>query len=178
MDEEVRTIVAHGAIGPISAAADIDAPALPCGVAGPDERDPLVRKRRGAEMADAALSRDAGGNVIEPHAVENVLPCGEIFKQQLRGEVAIGQRVSRSRTEDGLEAFDGRAFHAHPRGPVGARPDHRGAGIDVTGLDAARNLRTVGGAAEIGLCDNPGACQRQRGSGSNQHLASGQDRLL
>src|SRR5262249_4013574 len=68
MDEEVRTIVEHGAIGPISAAADIDAPALARGIAGPDERDRRLVGRRGAEAPDPALSGDAGADVFEPHA--------------------------------------------------------------------------------------------------------------
>jgi hypothetical protein len=89
MDEEIRAILQHGAIAAISAARDVDAPALPRRVAGPHERDRLTRCRRRAEMSDARLACDPGGNVVEAHAVENILPRRQPVQQRSCGEIGI-----------------------------------------------------------------------------------------
>src|SRR5437879_134405 len=49
MDEEVRTVLQHGAIGAIAPALGIDAPALPRRIAGPEQRDRAPRGGCGAE---------------------------------------------------------------------------------------------------------------------------------
>ena len=52
VDEEIRTVVEHGFVGPHAAARGIDAPALPRGIARPDKRYRASVRRRGPEMSD------------------------------------------------------------------------------------------------------------------------------
>ena len=177
MDEEVRAIFEHRPICAIAAARGIDAPALPCGIARPDERDGLPRARPGSEMADARFAGTIGGDVLEPHAVEDILPLGQIVQQQLGREIAIRHGVGRNAAQDGLEAFDRRPFHPHARRPLGARPDDGRIAIDVAGLNAARNPRTVGCARQIGFGERCSARNRDRRGGTDQQLPSGQNRI-
>ncbi|MEY9182924.1 hypothetical protein ABIG06_004506 [Bradyrhizobium sp. USDA 326] len=82
MDEEIRTVVEHGSIAAIAAAGGVDAPALPRGITGPQERDRLASCRRGTEMADAAFTGETSGNVVEAHAVKDILARWQIGQQQ------------------------------------------------------------------------------------------------
>jgi hypothetical protein len=127
-------------------------------------------------MADARFSGCTRRDVFEPNAIEDILTGRQIVERELGREVAIGQRIGGCGAENGLETFNGRGFDAHARRPVGARPHHCRAGIDIAGLDAAQDLWSVGGAAEIGLCENARAGERKRGCGSDQQFAPGQSR--
>src|SRR5438309_9931195 len=73
MDEEVRAVVQHGAVGAISPARGIDAPALPCGIAGPEKRNVAPLGRRGAEAPDLHFTGMAGVKALEANAIENLL---------------------------------------------------------------------------------------------------------
>ena len=82
MDEEVRAVAEHGAVGAHPAARGIDAPALPGGIARPHERNIASRGGRGTEMPDLRLAFDAAlADVVEAHAIENVLPCRQAVEQ-------------------------------------------------------------------------------------------------
>ena len=84
MDEEVRTVVEHGAVSPHPATVFVDAPALPRGIAGPGERYVAPRHRRGAEVPDLCLAGDAVPvEALEPHAIENVLTRRQGAEQNL-----------------------------------------------------------------------------------------------
>jgi len=89
----------------------------------------------------------------------------------------IGQRVRRSGAEDAGKTLDRRILHLHPRGPVGARPHHRASLRHIAGLDAARDLRAIRGAAESGPGKTAETGQRQRGSGADQQMTPGQTKL-
>ena len=93
MNEEVWPVVAHGPVGPHAAARGIDAPALACGVARPDERHRTTLRRRGTEMPDPGFSGEAACDVVEAHAIEDILPCGQAIDQRFRSEVAVRQRI-------------------------------------------------------------------------------------
>jgi hypothetical protein len=93
MNEEIRPVVAHGPVGPKSPARGIDAPALARGIAGPDERQRVALRRRGTKMPDPGFSGEAARDIVEPHAIEDILPCGQTVEQHFRGEVAVRQRV-------------------------------------------------------------------------------------
>ena len=94
MNEEVRAVFQHGGVGSHAAAAGIDAPALPGGIARPDERYRLPLRGRGAEMTDLRFSRNPGlGDIFKPHPVENILPGRQAIQRELRGEVAVRQRL-------------------------------------------------------------------------------------
>ncbi len=99
--------------------------------------------------------REGRRDIVEADAVEDVLFRRQIVQQQFCGEIRVRQRVARSRRNDGLEALDGRALHAHSRGTVGARPDHRGAVADVARLNPAGDLRTISGALRYGVASVP-----------------------
>ena len=82
MDEKVGTVVEHGAVGAHAAAALIDAPALSRRIARPGERHRASRGGRGAEMPDLRLAFDAAlADIVEPHAIENVLPRRQTVEQ-------------------------------------------------------------------------------------------------
>ena len=85
----------------------IDAPALPRGIAGPDERDRAPRRGRGAEMPDLRLACDAAlADVVEAHAIENILPRRQAIEQHFRGEVAVRQGIGGHAANDGPETLD------------------------------------------------------------------------
>ena len=94
MNEEVRTVFEHGGVGSHAAAAGIDAPALPGGIARPDKRYRSLPNGRGAEMPDLRFTRNPGvGDVVKPHPVENILPGRQAVQQEFRREVAVRQRL-------------------------------------------------------------------------------------
>ena len=144
----------HGRVGAHAAARLVDAPALPGGVARPDERHRAAVGRRGAEAADHRLAQDGRrGEVGKADAVEDVLPGRQTFEQRLGGEIALRQRIDEHAAVDGLEAVGGRHLDRHARRPVGARPDHAGISRHVARLNAMGDHRPVGGAAQIGPRD-------------------------
>ena len=94
-------VAQHGRVGAHAAARLVDAPALPGGVARPDERDGAPLARRGAETADLRLAQDRRlRQILEADAIEDVLPGRQIFDQRLGGEVALGQRVDDTARDD------------------------------------------------------------------------------
>ncbi len=177
MNEEVRTVFQHGPVGAHAAAGGIDAPALACGIAGPDERNLVMHRGRGAEMTDLGFAGEATRAIRETQAIEDILSWGKIFQLYFGGEIGIRQRVRRCRAKNGVEAFDGGAFHLHARRSLSAPPHHGGAGGDIARLYAARDLRAIGSAAEIGFCLTAQACECNRGSGADQQLTSRQGPL-
>ena len=74
--------------------------------------------------------------VLEPDAIEHVLPGRQALDQRLGGEIGLRQRVDEDGAADIPETVGGRDLDQHARGPVRARPDHAGIGRDVAGLDA------------------------------------------
>jgi hypothetical protein len=131
---------------------------------------------RGAETADPRLARKVGCDIVEPHAIKDLLPVGQVFRGQLCREIAVRSGIAECRAQDGLETIAGRAFEAHARRPIGACPHDRTIAVDIARLDTARDLRPVGGAAEIGFCERTRARERNQGSGADQKLTSGQGR--
>src|SRR5437762_4409426 len=104
MDEEVRTVVEHGAVSPHPATVFVDAPALPRRIARPGERHRCSLSRCGAEMPELRLAFDAAlADVVEAYAIKNVLPGRQAIDQQLCGEIAVRQCIGSSRANDGLE---------------------------------------------------------------------------
>jgi hypothetical protein len=153
MDEKIRAVVQHGAVGTHAAAGGIDAPALPCGIAGPDERYRTPFGGRGAEMPGMGFAREPRAKLFKPHAIENILSGRQALEQQLCGKIAIRQRVNGCGAHDSLEAFDRGALDDHARRTVGAGPHHGGIRSDVARLNPAGDPRPVRGAAEIGFCE-------------------------
>ncbi|MBA7645384.1 hypothetical protein ES703_53140 [subsurface metagenome] len=135
MDEEVGTVVQHRAIGAIAAARGIDAPALPGGVAGPQEGYRAALGRRGAETSDLHIAGVASIMLFEAHAVEDVLSCRQAVDQEFRGEIVFRECVDSGGADDAGKALCCRTLHPHSRRPVGARPDHGGVGRDIAGLN-------------------------------------------
>jgi hypothetical protein len=82
VNEEVGAVLQHGAIGAHAPARGIDAPALPRGIARPDERYRTVVGWRGAEMSGLRFARNPG-DVFEARPVENILPRRKAFEQDL-----------------------------------------------------------------------------------------------
>ena len=94
MDEEVRTVVEHGAVSPHPATVFVDAPALPRGIARPGERYRCSLCRCGAEMPELRLAFDAAlADVVEAYAIKNVLPGRQAVEQHLCGEITVRQCV-------------------------------------------------------------------------------------
>jgi hypothetical protein len=165
MNEEIRLVLQHGPIGPHAAAGGIDPPALPGGIARPDERYRTFVRGRGAEMSSLGFARHPGfADILEPHPVKDVLAGRQTLQQRLRGEVMIRPRVRRCGADHGLETFDRGIFHPHARGPVGPRPYHRGAVRHIARLNPARDARTIRRAAEMRPGETSHACQRDGGS--------------
>src|SRR5262249_17856343 len=75
MDEEVGPVLQHGAVAAISAARGIDAPALPRGIAGPDEGNVAGAVRRRAEAANLRGAGKTLVKALEANAIEDVLSC-------------------------------------------------------------------------------------------------------
>jgi len=150
MNEEIRTIVQHGPVGTHSAAGKIDPPSLPGRIARPDERDRTLVRRHRPEMPGLRFTRDPGcPDIFELHAIKNILTRRKTFKQQLRGEVMIRQRVRRCGADHGFETFTGGVFHPHARGAIGSRPhDCRTAG-HIARLNSASDPWTIRGPAQI-----------------------------
>src|SRR5437867_2005104 len=124
-------------------------------------------------MPELRLAGDAAlADVVEAHAIENILPGRQAVEQQLCGEIAVRQCIGGSRANDGLETLERRTFDLHPRWPVGARPDDSGVGRDVARLNAAGDERPVRGAAEVrsGEAAGNGECC----GGANQQLTPAQ----
>jgi len=84
MNEEVRAVFQHGPVGPHAAAGGIDAPALARGNRRTRRTRPefcavgAVRKCRLSLACDAAL-----GEIVKPHAVENILAGWQAVEQDL-----------------------------------------------------------------------------------------------
>ena len=94
MNEEVGTVFQHSLVGAHATAGWIDAPALACGIAGPDERNRIMHRGRGAKMPDPCFAGDAASDEVrKAHPIEDVLPGGKIFQQRFRGEVMVGERL-------------------------------------------------------------------------------------
>src|SRR6185295_16976277 len=84
MDEEVRTVVEHGAVSPHPATAFVDAPALPRRIARPGERHRFSHRRRGTKMPNLRLAGDPLlVDAFKPHAIENILPGRQAVEQHL-----------------------------------------------------------------------------------------------
>jgi hypothetical protein len=93
MDQEIRIVLSHGGEGDHAAIVSIDTPALAGDIAAPDKGHIAAIRRRGAEAADHGLADDVGmREIAEFDAVEDVLPGRQIIEQQLRREIALGQR--------------------------------------------------------------------------------------
>ena len=94
MDEEIGLVLEHGGVGLHAAAALVDAPALPRGVAGPGEGDIAQIGGRGAEAAAHRLRHRVDvGEIGEGHAIEDVLAGRQILRHQLRDVVVLRQHV-------------------------------------------------------------------------------------
>ncbi len=81
-----------------AAARFVDAPALADRVAGPDKRDRApVAAGAGAEAADRRFAQEHGrrSQVLESHAIEDVLTRRETLEQRFRREVTLRQRIDR-----------------------------------------------------------------------------------
>jgi hypothetical protein len=130
-------------------------------------------------MPELRLAFDAAlADIVEAHAIENVLPCRQAIDQNFRHEVAFRQCVGGYLANDGLEALHRRTFDLHPRRAIGARPDHGRVGRDIARLNAAGDKRTVGGAAEVRSGEaaetGNGACR----GGADQQLTPAQALLV
>ena len=154
VQQEIRTIFAHGGEGEHAAVIGVDAPALSGDVATPDETDVAATGRRGAEAPEHRLARDIDiREIAKPDAVEDFLPRGQVLQQHFRREVAFGQRCDRRQRPCIGKRLRRGDLDQHLRGPIGARPHDGAIGSDVTGLNARCDDRPVGGAAEIGHCE-------------------------
>ena len=76
-------------------------------------------------------------------------PAGRPSSRTFEVKSPSGKASAEAEPNDGPETLERRTLDLHPRRPVGARPDHRGVGRDVAGLNAARDERPIGGAAEV-----------------------------
>jgi hypothetical protein len=96
MQEEVRLVLLHGGKSEHAAVVGIDAPALAGDIAAPDKADIALVGRRGAEAADHGLAHGVNmREVAKPGAIKDVLPGRQLFDQEFRGEIALGQCIDR-----------------------------------------------------------------------------------
>src|SRR5450755_4033370 len=127
MEQEIRSVLAHGGVGQHAAVIGIDAPALPGDIAAPDETDIAPVGRRGAEAADHRFARYVGmRQVAELDPIKNVLSGREIFQhilavKSLSGRAAIGGNAL-ALPNDSVVATstiicDGRSARAHTTPP-------------------------------------------------------------
>jgi len=91
MQQEIRTMLAHGGEGEHAAVVGVDAPALSGDVAAPDEADVAPVARCRAKTPDHGFACDIDvGEIAKADAVKDVLPGRQIFQQQFCGEIAFG----------------------------------------------------------------------------------------
>src|SRR4029453_7377268 len=162
MDEEIGPTVQHGRIGAHPAAGFVDPPAATSGVARPHEGDAALFPRRGAEAPDLRLAPDRERKILEPDAIEYVLPRGQPLDQRLGGEIGLRQGVDQDGAADILETVAGRNLDQHARWPVGAPPDDTRVDRNVARLDAVGDERAIGCAAELRPGEAGGGDARRR----------------
>jgi hypothetical protein len=167
MNEEVRPCTPHRLVNLHAPEAEIDAPTLTAGVAGPDEADiaPLFGWR--AKVADDRFAaRLARIEIFESHTHEHVTLGRQVGEIEASSHVGDIQSV-RTAQRDGIrKTLIARPFDEHARGFVGAAPDDGAIADDVADLQAPRRhwaqrvgsdhsgcLSRVKDAANAGQCD-------------------------
>ncbi len=145
-------LLQHGRVGAHAAARLVDAPALPGGVARPDERHwsggrpARCGSARSTELADDRRR----SQILEADAIEDVLAGRQVLDQRLGREIALGQHVDEhagwmvlklSTVETSTCIRDGRSARAQ------TMPESVVTSPDCT---PCVDGRAVGGAAEIG----------------------------
>ena len=150
VDEKIGLVAQHGRVGTHPAARFVDPPALPSGVARPDERQRSSVRGGGTEMTHDGLADDGRrGEVGKPDAIEDVLAGGKMLEQHAGSEVGLRQGIDEARRLHRLEALGRRPLYQHARRPICPRPDHAGAGGHVAGLDAVRDHGAIGSATQV-----------------------------
>ena len=159
-------------IEPHAAARLVDAPALPGGVARPGEGDGPPVRRRGAEAPDDRLAGDRRRlQVLELHAIEDVLGGRQAFDQHVGGEVGLREHIEIGGAAAVLEALRGRPVDQEARRPVRPRPHDAGIDRDIAGLHAVADAGAIGGAADERPRNPAGG---DGGRGGRQKSTSGQ----
>lgn len=163
-------------------------PALPRGIAGPDETHRTIAHRRGAEAANDRLGNEVAGiGIVRGETIEDVLIRQQPLQHRLDRVVGRHGRGLQRQARRLGETFRRRIFERHLRRTVGARPDHARGAIDIAGLNAmgkgraAMAPRIIGHRQRRGRRKHPRStgqkkrapCQRL---GNNRHATSGQAR--
>ena len=138
MNEEVGIALAHGLIDAHAAEGGVDAPALTGGVARPQEADIAGAIGGGAKVPGHRLGERAGDDVLELHAIEDVLACGQTGEIDPRTVVAQLGGIGAAQALRIGKARGGRPVDPHPCRPVGARPDDAAIALHVAALNARR----------------------------------------
>ena len=180
VDEEVGGEGAPGLVGAHATARRVDAPALAGGVPAPGEGHVGPGGRGGAQPAHGRLAAPLGpGDVLEDHAVEDVLARGQPAQRHARRQVRAlrGERAAHpARAGEGLR---GRPLHDHAGLAVGPRPHHAARRRDLAALHAVgderqRALGRQGAwAAHGGRRPRKGRAQRG-GAAPHEERATGQ----
>ncbi len=142
MDEEGGLDLTHRLVDLHAAPVGVDAPALPPGIARPDEADVPAPGRRHPEAAGDRLAHELGvGEVDEAQPVEDALAGRQAGEVELGGEVGIlERRRTRQRARVG-KALRGRPLDQQARRPVGLGPEDRAIAQEIPALHAGRQRR-------------------------------------
>ena len=156
VQEKVGVGSAHLFVDLHAAPGLVDAPALSRGVAAPDKAHiaagPSAHgRRRQAQMALHSFGQHAlVVQVLQDHAVKNLLSGGQTAEVHSAGEVRAFKHVGAAHARGVGEAGGGRPVEPQTGRAVAAGPDHGAIGFGVTALDAKRHLGPHGIAGHHG----------------------------
>jgi len=180
VDEEVGLLLAHGLVDLHAAPIQVDAPALAGGVAAPEDVEVARLRRRRAEVThERPIDRLEIGQVLEAHAIEDMLVRRQVGEVHPRREVGILERRRPHHALGVGEGIAGGILYDHAGGAVAAAPDHRAVGADVAGHDAAgqaRQRRVAGRRQSGAAADDEGGADGERGRAAQERASRQENR--
>src|SRR5262245_35334606 len=124
MDEKIRLQTAHLVVNPHATPLWIDAPPLASGIPAPDKGDVAALGWCRAEMAQGGSDQDFGASeVLENHAIEDLLPSWQIGQRDACRKVADGKRGWALHPSSIGKGVCSGIFHQHAAWFVGTTPD-------------------------------------------------------
>jgi hypothetical protein len=129
------------------------------------------RRLRGAVVNEPTAGSERAlwpVEILERHAVEDLLAGREVVDEDLAREVVVGAEDRPAQRPRVVEARRRGDLDQHPAGAVGARPHDPGVGGDVAALDAVGELGSR--AQERGRASREGGERDAGGGAGTQEL--------